>query len=71
MCKVRYSIYPVSKVRLTCQVQSEGDEAMIARKELKRFFPLHQSPKVIRQSFTIEEVVDTNQEIPEEEGFYA
>lgn len=54
-------------MRLTCQVQGKGDEAVIASQELKRFFSLHQGPKVICYSFTIKEVVHTNQEVPEEE----
>lgn len=48
----------------TCQVQGEGDEAVVASQELQRLLPLHQSAKVISQGFTIEEVVDANQEVP-------
>lgn len=50
---------------LTCEVQGEGDEAVIARQELQGFLPLHQSPEVIRNGFPVEEVVDANQEVPE------
>lgn len=54
------------EARPTCEVQSKRDEAVISSQELQRLLPLHQSPEVVRQSFTIEEVVDTNQKIPEE-----
>lgn len=52
------------KARPTCEVQSERDEAVVASQELQRFLSLHQSPKVICYRFTIEEVVDANQEVP-------
>lgn len=65
VCLVRYSRSIVLKVQPTCEVQSERDEAVIASQELQRFLSLHQSPKVICYCFTIEEVVDANQEVPE------
>lgn len=65
VCFARYSKCIVLKARPTCEVQSERDEAVIARQELQGFLSLDQSPKVICYSFTIEEVVDTNQEVPE------
>lgn len=68
VCLWRYNSRIVSKVRLTCEVQREGDEAVISSQELQRFLPLHQSPKVICNSFSIEEVVDTNQKVPEAEN---
>lgn len=49
---------------LTCQVQGEGNEAVIASQELQRLLPLHQSAKVICHRFPVEEVVDADQEIP-------
>lgn len=64
LCSARYSRCIVLKARPTCQVQSERDEAMIASQELQRLLSLHQSPKVICYSFTIEKVVDANQEVP-------
>lgn len=65
VCFARYSECIVLKARPTCKVQSERDEAVIASQELQGFLSLHQSPKVICYSFSIEEVVDTNQEVPE------
>ncbi len=65
VCFVRYCCYIILKERHTCEVQSEGDEAVIASQELQRLLPLHQSPEVICYSLTIEEVVDANQEVPE------
>lgn len=58
----------IQQVRLTCEVQRKGDEAVISSQELQRFLPLYQSPKVICNSFSIEEVVDTNQKVPEAEN---
>lgn len=62
----------MSWARPTCEVQSERDEAVIASQELQRFLSLHQSPKVICYRFTIEEVVDADQEVPEakKEGIF-
>lgn len=62
----------MSWARPTCEVQSERDEAVIASQELQRFLSLHQSPKVIRYCFTIEEVVDADQEVPggKKEGIF-
>lgn len=62
----------MSWARPTCEVQSERDEAVIASQELQRFLSLHQSPKVICYCFTIEEVVDADQEVPEakKEGIF-
>lgn len=53
------------EVSLTCQVQGEGNEAVITSQELQRLLPLHQSAKVICHRFPVEEVVDADQEIPE------
>lgn len=50
--------------KLTCEIQSERNEAVITSQELQRFLPPHQSSKIICNRFTIEEVVDTNQEVP-------
>lgn len=41
---------------------------MVASQELQRFLSLHQGTEVICHSFPIEEVVDTNQEIPDRWG---
>lgn len=51
---------------ITCQVESKGDETMITRQELQRLLPLNQSSEVVGQGLAIEEVVHTDQEIPEE-----
>lgn len=48
----------------TCQVECEGDEAVVASQELQRLLPLHQRPEVIGHCLPVEEVVDTNQEVP-------
>lgn len=64
-CVLRYGSCFVLQARRTCQVQSEGDEAVISSQELQRFLPLHQSPEVICKSFSIEEVVDAHQKVPE------
>lgn len=50
--------------RLTCEVQCEGDEAVVASQKLQWLLSLHQGPKVIRHCFSIKEVVDTDQEVP-------
>lgn len=39
---------------------------MITRQELQRLLPLNQSSEVVGQGLAIEEVVHTDQEIPEE-----
>lgn len=49
---------------LTRQVEGERDEAVIASQELQRLLPLHQRPEVIGHRLPVEEVVDTNQEVP-------
>lgn len=49
----------------TREVEGKGDEAMVFAQDAKRLLPLHQREEVIRHSLTIEEVVHTQQEVPE------
>lgn len=48
----------------TCEVEGKGDKAMVFAEDAKRLLPLHQWEEVICHSFTIEEVVHTQQEVP-------
>lgn len=66
VCSARYAAGAiVREAGPTCQVQCERDEAVIASQELQRLLSLHQGAEVICHSFTVEEVVDANQEVPD------
>lgn len=52
----------------TCEVEGEGDEAMVFAEDAKRLLPLHQCEEVICHRFTVEEVVHTQQEVPMDEA---
>lgn len=49
----------------TCEVEGKGDEAVVFAEDAKRLLPLHQREEVICHGLTIEEVVHTQQEVPE------
>lgn len=48
----------------TCEVEGEGDEAVVFAEDAKRLLPLHQREEVVCDGLTIEEVVHTQQEVP-------
>ena len=48
----------------TCEVQGEGDEAVVFAEDAERLLPLHQCEEVVRHGLTIEEVVHAQQEVP-------
>lgn len=48
----------------TCEVEGKGDKSVVFAEDAKRLLSLHQSEEAVRHGFTIEEVVDTQQEVP-------
>lgn len=48
----------------TCEVEGEGDEAVVFAEDAQRLLPLHQREEVIRHRLAVEEVVDAQQEVP-------
>lgn len=48
----------------TCEVEREGDEAVVFAEDAKGFLPLNQCEEIICHGLTIEEVVHTQQEVP-------
>lgn len=52
-------------LHLTCEVQSEGDEAVVFAEDAQRLLPLHQIKEVVCHRLSVEEVVYTEQEVPD------
>lgn len=49
---------------LTRKIEGERDEAMVFAENPQRLLPLHQREEVIGHRLTVEEVVHTQQEVP-------
>lgn len=49
---------------VTCQVEGEGDEPVVADEELQLLLPLNKCREVIRHRLPVEEVVHAQQEVP-------
>lgn len=48
----------------TYDVEGKGNEAMVSAQDAERLLPLHQRKEVIRHRLAVEEVVDTQKEVP-------
>lgn len=50
--------------QVTCQVEGEGYEPVVANEELQLLLPLNKRGEVICHRLSIEEVVHTQEEVP-------